>query len=74
MATHDFWDNILKKFKNCFNICCWRTNVNHYNYMELGIEEDDFTLEEKKNNELRQHMNKNAHEIQGENITFHEDN
>ena len=73
MDKEEFMDNIIKKFKNCFKLCCWRTSNNHYDYMELGVEEDDFTIEEKKNNELRQHMNKNAHEIKGEKITFHDD-
>ena len=42
--------------------------------MSLGVDEDDFTVEELKNNELRQHMNKNAHEINGEKVTFHDNN
>ena len=73
MESETYIDNFYKNMKKCFNCCCWRTNDNHYNYMSLGVDEDDFTVEELKNNELRQHMNKNAHMINGEKVTFHED-
>lgn len=73
MEKDNIMDNLFKNMKDCFKLCCWRTNDNHYNYMSLGVDDDDFTVEELKNNELRQHMNKNAHEINGEKVTFHED-
>ena len=74
MDSEQFFGDIVSKFKKCFKLCCWRGDDNHYNYMSLGVDDDDFTVEEQKNNELRQHMNKNAHEINGEKVTFHDDN
>ena len=75
MDSDNFYDNIIKSWKHCFKICCWRTNDNYYDYMELGVDDsDDISLIEKKNNELRDPMNKNVHQINGEKVTFHDDN
>ena len=69
----NFSDNLLKSLKSCFG-CIWSDqNSNHYDYMDISTSTDDFTLEQQKNNELRQHMNKDAQSITGEKVTFHVD-
>ena len=64
-------ENLLKSLKSCFG--CIDQNSNHYDYMDISTSVDDFTLEQQKNNELRQHMNKDAQSITGEKVTFHVD-
>ena len=65
----NFSDNLINTIKSCFG--CEPSN-NHYDYIGLSAT-DDFTLEQQKNDELRQHMNKDAQSITGEKVTFHVD-
>ena len=66
-------DNLIKTIKSCFGCkCLCEFSDNHYDYIGLSTS-DDFTLEQQKNDELRQHMNKDAQSITGEKVTFHVD-
>ena len=52
----NFSDNLIKTIKSCFGCkCLCEFSDNHYDYIGLSTS-DDFTLEQQKNDELRQRL------------------